>query len=108
MLAFGPLSETRGNQELIACFNDLIDVNRLSKYIGTPIVITIIIFPAWTILSSSFEDEFACTGLRNASQKLLYRGNGIAFISLQSLAFLEGRRPVPEMLVLLLFHRGQA
>ena len=108
MLAFGLLSETRGDQELIACFNDLIDVNRLSRYVRASIIIPTVVFAAPAFFGASVEDEFAGAGLRDASQKLLYRGNGIAFIGLQSPAFFEGRRPVPEVLVLFPFHRGQA
>ena len=66
MLPFGLLSETRGDQELIACFNDLIDVNRLSRYVRAPIIVTIIILSAWSTLFTPSKDKFACTGLRNS------------------------------------------
>ena len=108
ILAFGPLRKACWDQELIACFNDLIDVNRLSRYVRAPIIITIIILSTWSTLFTPSKDKFACTGLRNIGQKLFDHGYSIAFIGLQSLAFLEGHRPVPEMLVLLPFHRGQA
>ena len=108
MLPFGLLSETRGNKVFIAGFDHFSYFNRLSRYVRAPIIVTIIILSAWSTLFTPSKDEFACTGLRNIGQKLFDHGYSIAFIGLQSLAFLEGHRPVPEMLVLLPFHRGQA
>ena len=108
MLAFGLLSETRGNKVFIAGFDYFSHFNRLSRYVRAPIIITIIILSTWSTLFTPSKDKFACTGLRNIGQKLFDHGYSITFIRLNSLAFLEGRRPVPEVLVLLPFHRGQA
>jgi hypothetical protein len=85
-----------GNKIFIASFDHFSHFNRLSRYIWTPIIITIIIFPAPTILIVSIKDEFSRASLGNAHQKLFDHGHSIAFISLNSLPLLKSLRTIPE------------
>jgi hypothetical protein len=88
--------ETRRNKVFVTGFDHFSHFNRLSRYIWTPMIITIIILPASTILSSTIKDKFACTGLRNICQKFFDHGHSIAFISLNSLPLLKSLRTIPE------------
>jgi len=97
--------ETRRNKVFVSGFDHFSHFNRLSRYIWTPVIITIIILPAPTILSSTIKDKFACTGLRNICQKFFDHGHSIAFISLNSLPLLKSLRTIPKMLMFLIFRR---